>query len=127
MYDQQALLADHRLLERDEIHLTKQGKIGFASMMADCTRSMGNNHDKSVCVQLQESWDHRDVVDGIPDWSVTMKGDQLLRMDRLGKQGAEIALYVKEHLKCIELCLATDEEPNENLWRGTERGQVKVI
>jgi len=40
---------------------------------------------------------------------------RLFRKDRLGRQGGGVALYVREELECMELCLGMDGEPTESL------------
>ena len=37
-------------------------------------------------------------------------------MDRPTRRGGGVALYVREQLECIELCLGVDEEGVESLW-----------
>jgi len=45
-----------------------------------------------------------------------MDGYTLFGKDRPTRQGGEVALYVREQLECIELCLGVDEEQVESLW-----------
>jgi len=45
-----------------------------------------------------------------------MDGYTLLRKDRPTRQGGGFALYVREQLECIELCLGAEEEQVESLW-----------
>lgn len=40
-------------------------------------------------------------------------------------QGGGVALYAKEWLECMELCLGIGEEPPETLWLRT-RGQTNT-
>jgi len=47
------------------------------------------------------------------------------RKDRPARQGGRIALYVREQLECIELCLGADEEQVESL-RVRTKGQAHV-
>ncbi|KAK4806252.1 hypothetical protein QYF61_013396 [Mycteria americana] len=49
------------------------------------------------------------------DWSVAMEGYRLFRKDSMGRQGGGVALYVREQLECMELCLGMDDEPTESL------------
>ena len=81
---------------------------------------VGNKYeDLQVCVLLQcydlvgimETW-----CDGSHDWSIIMWGYRLTGKNRLERPGEEVALYVREQLECIELCLRMDDEPNESLW-----------
>jgi len=44
--------------------------------------------------------------------------DQLFRKDRPQRQGGEIALYAREQLECMELCLGMDKELNETSGTG---------
>lgn len=39
----------------------------------------------------------------------------LFRKDRPGKHSSGVALYVRQHLDCIELCLGVDDETVESL------------
>lgn len=50
------------------------------------------------------------------DWNVVMKGYTLFRRDRPGRHSGGIALFVQQHLECIELCLGVDDEQVEGLW-----------
>ncbi|KAF4804354.1 hypothetical protein TURU_008626 [Turdus rufiventris] len=50
------------------------------------------------------------------DWNVVMKGYTLFRRDRSGRCGGGVALYVRQHLECTELCLGVDNEWVESLW-----------
>ncbi|KAM9653655.1 uncharacterized protein ACIBXB_010484 [Morphnus guianensis] len=54
--------------------------------------------------------------DGSYDWSVGVEGHRVFRKDRQGRGGGAGALYVKDQLECMELCLGLDEEPTESLW-----------
>jgi len=45
-----------------------------------------------------------------------MEGYRLFKKDRQGRQGGGVALYVNNHLECMELCLGMDEEQTESLW-----------
>ncbi|GAB0207575.1 mitochondrial enolase superfamily member 1 [Grus japonensis] len=81
---------------------------------------MGNKQEElETCVSLQgydligitETW-----WDSSYDWSVGMEGYRLLRKDRQGRRGGGIALYVNDHLECMELHLGMEEEPTERLW-----------
>ena len=64
---------------------------------------------------IMETW-----WDGSQNWSVAMEGYRLFRKDRLGRRGGGVALYVREQLKCTELCLGNDDEPTESSWVRTE-------
>ena len=48
--------------------------------------------------------------DSSHDWNAAMGGYTLFRKDRPTWRGDGVALYVREQLECIELCLGTDEE-----------------
>ena len=62
-------------------------------------------------VTLTETWwDISHVMDAVMD------GYTLFRKDRPTRPGGGVALYVREQLECIELCLGADEEPVESLW-----------
>jgi len=45
-----------------------------------------------------------------------MDGYRLFRKDRPTRRGGGVALYVREQLECIELCLGADEEGVKSLW-----------
>lgn len=45
-----------------------------------------------------------------------MKGYMLFRTDSPGRRGGGVALSVRQHLECIELCLRVDDERVESLW-----------
>jgi len=53
--------------------------------------------------------------DDLPDWHAVVDGYGLFREDRPTRRGGGVALYVREKLECIELCLGTDEEGVESL------------
>jgi len=44
-----------------------------------------------------------------------MDGYRLFRKGRPTRRGGGVALYVREKLECIELCLGADEEGVESL------------
>lgn len=80
---------------------------------------MGKKHDESgICVRLQgyslvgvtETW-----WDVSHDWSVVMEEYRPFRKDRMRKGGGGLALYMREQLEYMELCLRADEEPTEHL------------
>jgi len=54
---------------------------------------------------ITETW-----WDNSYDWHAVMDGYRLFRKHRLTRRGGGVALYVKEQLECIELCLGADEE-----------------
>jgi len=62
-------------------------------------------------VDITETW-----WDNSHDWHAVMDGYRLFRKDRPTRRGGGVALYVKEQLECIELCLGADEERVESLW-----------
>lgn len=45
-----------------------------------------------------------------------MEGYRLFRMDRQGRRGGGVALYVNAQLECMELCLGMGEELTKSLW-----------
>lgn len=45
-----------------------------------------------------------------------MEGINTFRKDWLGKWRGRVAIYVREYLGCMELCLRMGEEPAESLW-----------
>jgi len=54
--------------------------------------------------------------DSSHDWNAVMDDYTLFRKDRPTRRGGGVALYVREQLECIELCLRADEEQVESLW-----------
>jgi len=80
---------------------------------------MGNKQEElEICVRSQghdlmavtETWS-----DSLLDWNAVMDGYTLFRKDRPTRRGGGVALCVREHLACIELCLGVDEERVESL------------
>ncbi|GAB0187639.1 mitochondrial enolase superfamily member 1 [Grus japonensis] len=71
-----------------------------------CVRSQG--HD---LIAITETW-----WDSSHDWNAVMDGYVLFRKDRPARQGGGVALYVREQLESIDLCLGVDEEQVESLW-----------
>ncbi|KAK4817029.1 hypothetical protein QYF61_026035 [Mycteria americana] len=53
-------------------------------------------------------------LDGSYDWSVGMEGYRLFWKGRQGRQ--RVALYVNDHLECVELHLGMDQETTKSLW-----------
>ena len=81
---------------------------------------MGNKQEElEICVwsrghdltAITETWWHRSH-----DCNAVMDGYVLVRKDRPARRGGGVALYVREQLEYIELCLGVDEEPVESLW-----------
>jgi len=70
-----------------------------------CVRSQG--HD---LIAITETW-----WDSSHDWNAVMYGYRLFRKDRPTRRGGGVALYVRQQLECIELCLGADEEQVESL------------
>jgi len=75
---------------------------------------MGNKQEKlEICVRLQghdltavtETW-----WDSSYHCHAIIDGYTLFRKDRPTRRGDVAALYVREQLECIELCLGVDEE-----------------
>ena len=56
-------------------------------------------------IAITETW-----WDSSHDWNAVIHGYRLFRKDRPTRQGGGVALYVREQLECIELCLGVDEE-----------------
>jgi len=82
---------------------------------------MGNKQEElEMCAHL---WGY-DIIgitetwwDSSYDWSMGMGRCRLFRKDRQGRRGeGGVALFVKDQLECMELCLGMDEEPTESLW-----------
>lgn len=49
------------------------------------------------------------------DWSVAMDGYRLFRKGKNGRWGGGVALYMKEKLESMELCVGMDEELMKSL------------
>jgi len=83
-------------------------------------RSMGNKQEElEICVQSKG----HDLIaitetrwDSSHDWHAVTDGYTLFRKDRPTRRGGEVALYVREQLECIELCLGADEQGVEISW-----------
>ena len=71
-----------------------------------CVRSQGHN-----LIATTETW-----WDSSHDWNAVIDGYTLFRKDRSTRPGGGVALYVREQLECIELCLGADEKQTEILW-----------
>jgi len=95
---------------------------------------MGNKQEElEMCAHLwaydiigiMETW-----WDSSYEWSIGTGGHRLFRKDRQGRRGGGVALYVKDQLECMELCLGLDEEPKEGLWLEikcrAEKGDITV-
>lgn len=52
---------------------------------------------------------------GSHDYSLAMEQYKLFRKDRMGRQ-AGVAIYVREQLEYIKVCLGMYEKSNESLW-----------
>ena len=81
---------------------------------------MGNKQEElEVCVRSQdhdltavtETW-----WDSLHDCNAVMDGYRLFRKGRPARRGGGVALYVREQLECIELCLGVEGEQVESLW-----------
>ena len=91
-------------------------------------RSMRNNQEELETLAQSQSYD----IIGISeiwweepcDWSTMMDGYTLSRRDRQGRQGGEVALYIKEGLDCT--ALAVGDDTVESLWVRV-RGKVNKV
>jgi len=76
--------------------------------------SMGNKQKELEAIIQQDSYDLVAITetwwDNSHDWHAVMDGYRLLRKDRPTSRGGGVALYVREQLECIELCLEADDE-----------------
>jgi len=81
---------------------------------------MGNKQEELDAIVQQDSYDLVVITemwwDSSHDWHAVMDGYRLFRKDRPTTRGGGVALYVREQLECIELCLGADEERVESLW-----------
>jgi len=80
-----------------------------------CVRSQG--HDLIAITETR--WD------SLRDWNAVVDGYTLFRKDRPTRRGCGVALYVREQLEHIKLCLGADEERVESLWV-TIKGQAHM-
>lgn len=82
--------------------------------------SMGNKLEELVMSAQLQVYDLVGTTetcwDGLRYWSASMEGINAFRKDWLGKWGGRVAIYVREYLGCMELCLWMGEEPAESLW-----------
>ena len=69
--------------------------------------SMGDKQEELDAIVQQDSYDFVAITetcwDDSHDWSAAMEGYKLFRRDRQGKQGSEVAMYVRDCFDCIEL------------------------
>ena len=64
-----------------------------------------------VLVAITETW-----WDESHDWHTVIEGYRLFRMDRQGRRGGRVALYVRKWIGCKELCLRNSHDQVESLW-----------
>jgi len=71
-----------------------------------------------MCARL---WGY-DIIGNMETWwgssydgSIGMGGYRLFKKVRQGRRGGDVALYLKDQLECVELCLGLDEELKESL------------
>ena len=50
-----------------------------------------------------------------------MEGYRLFRKDRPGRRGGGVAIYVRDRLESMELCLGTGDQLTESLWGQGQR------
>ncbi|PKU48831.1 hypothetical protein llap_903 [Limosa lapponica baueri] len=83
-------------------------------------RSMGNKQEELETCACLQGYDHIGIMetwwDVSCDWNVGMEGCRVFRKDKQGRQGRGVALYVKDQLECMELCLGSYGELTESLW-----------
>ena len=120
-----------KLKKKKEVNrMWKRGQVSFGARLRCLytnTRSMGNKQEElEMCAHLQghdiigitETW-----WDVSYDWSVAMDGYRLFRKDRPGRQGEGVAIYVRDRLESMELCLGGGDQrvcgrglKEEQLW-----------
>jgi len=92
---------------------------------------MGNEQEElEICVRLQghdliaitEIW-----WDSSHDWHAVMEGYKLFRKDRPTRQSGGVALYMREQLDCIKLCLGVEGEQVESLWEDWRKANVTPV
>jgi len=88
------------------VRLTAQLKCVYAN-----ARSMGNKQEELEAIIQQDGYDLVTITETWWDnWLAVMDGYRLFRKDRSTSRGGGVALYVRQQLECIELCLGADEE-----------------
>jgi len=97
------------------VRLTAQFKCVYTN-----ARSMGNKQEELEAIIQQNGYDLVTITetwwDNLHDWHAVMDGYRLFRKDRTTIRGSGVALFEREQLECIELCLGADEEGVESLW-----------
>jgi len=77
-------------------------------------RSTGSKQEELEAIVQQDSYDLVAITetwwDRSHDWNAVMDGYRLFRKDGPTRRGGGVALYMREQLECIELCLGADEE-----------------
>jgi len=77
-------------------------------------RSMGNKQEEQETIVQQDGYDLVAMTetwwDSLHDEHAVMDGYTHFRKGRQTSQGGGVDVYVREKLKCIELCLGADEE-----------------
>jgi len=102
---------------------TPPGKTACLSSSLKCLYtnacSMGNKQEElEIClwskghnlIAVTETW-----WDSSHDWHAVMDGYRLFGKDRPTRRGGGVALYMREQLECIELCLGAEEEHVKSL------------
>jgi len=100
---------EHRLgVPGSGVRLTAQLRCVYTN-----THSMGNKQEELEAIIQQDGYDLVAITetwwDNLHDWHAVMDGYRLFRKDRPTRRGGGVALYVREQLECIELCLGADE------------------
>ena len=82
--------------------------------------SMGNKQeeletmvqlDKYDLVAIMETW-----WDESYNWNTGIEGYKLFRIDRWGRKGGSVALYIREGIDCEEMPLRNRHRQAESLW-----------
>jgi len=91
------------------VRLTAKLKCVFTN-----SRSTGSKQEELEAIIQQDGYDLVAITetrwDNSHDWNAVMNGHRLFRKDRPTRRGGGVALYVKEQLECIEICLGGDDE-----------------
>ncbi|XP_061232493.1 uncharacterized protein LOC133224745 [Neopsephotus bourkii] len=99
------------LLEAGGAGLTTKGKSRFGSKQEELETCAGlQGYD---IIDIAETW-----WDGSYDWSVGMEGYRLFRKDRPGRHEGGVALYVRNRLESMKLCLGTGDQLTEFVGQG---------
>ena len=98
--------------------------IGVSLWSAGNSHSMDNKLEELVIYAQLQVYDFVRIMEtcwnGLHYWSAAMEGYKTFRKDGLGRQGGRVAIYVRQYLECMELCLWMGDEQAESLRKRTK-------